>query len=107
MKKNNVSVTDKNKMKLNRNIKESWTLYVAFAIFILIKVLSVIGIYQNDNLLGVAYLLMAVTFGYTCIKVGKRFQKEGRGYGHYAPIIFVGGIFTAVWIIEAIDLFFK
>ena len=102
-----MNTTEKKKSNLKRDIKESWTLIVAVAIIIVVDILSITQIYKNDDLNGIAYLLLGVAFGYTCIKGGKRLQQEGKEYGHYAPIIFVGGIFTAVWVGQAIDLFFK
>ena len=105
-KKENVGKTDKKKMNFKRNIKESWTLIVSFVILTFVDILSILEIYKNDALLGIAYLLFAVTWSYTCIKGGKRLQKEGKEFGRYATILFVGGIFTAIWINRAFNLFF-
>ena len=65
------------------------------------------GIYQNDNIMGIAYLLLVFAFGYTSIMGGKKLQQERKEHSHYATIIFVGGIFAAMWFGEAINLFFK
>ena len=102
-----MNTTEKKKSNIKRDTKYSWTLFVVVAIFILLKVFSKTGIYQNDNIMGIAYLLLAFAFGYTSIIRGKKLQQERREYGHYATIIFVGGIFAAMWVGEALDLFFK
>ena len=104
---NNMNTTEKKKTSFKRDIKDNWVAIVAVAVMIIVDVLSISGIYKNDNLNGTSYLLLAIAFGYVSIKGGEKLQQEGKEYGHYAPIIFVGGIFTAVWIGQAIDLFFK
>ena len=102
-----MNTTEKKKTNFKKQIKEGWIAIVALAVMIIVDVLSISGIYKNDDLNGISYLLLAIAFGYTCIKGGKKLQQKGKEYGHYAPIIFVGGIFTAVWIGQAIDSFFK
>ena len=102
-----MNTTEKKKSNFKRDIKDNWIAIVAVAVMIIVDVLSISGIYKNDYLNGISYLLLALAFGYVSIKGGKKLQQEGKQYGHYAPIIFVGGIFTAVWIGQAIDLFFK
>lgn len=105
--KPNMDIIEKKKSNFKRYIKDSWILILAVAIIFVVDILSITRMYKNDDLQGVTYLFLAVAFGYTCIKGAKRLQQEGKEYGYYAPIIFVGGIFSAVWIGQAFELFFK
>ena len=102
-----MNITEKKKISFKKQIKESWIAIVAVFVMIIVDVLSISGIYKNDYLNGISYLFLAIGFGYIYLKGGEKLQQEGKEYGHYAPIIFVGGIFTAVWIGQALDLFFK
>ena len=84
-------------MNLKRDFQDSWTFYVAAAIFILFSFLPNI----NDDLMGIAFLFLAGTLTYSNIKLVKRLKVEIKG--NYYLMIYAAGFLSSMWVMEAID----
>lgn len=91
-------------MNLKEQFKISWTFIVAAIIFVLIVLFRTMDIYNvNDVILGIAYILLAVTLTFTCNKAAGRFQRKGR-YNTGVRLMYAAGLLSGLWLYEAIKL---
>lgn len=93
-------------MNLKEQFKISWTFLVATIIFVLIVLFRTKDIYNvNDVILGIAFILLAVTVTYTCINVAGKFQRKGR-YNTSMRFMYAAGLLSGLWLYEAIKYLF-
>lgn len=90
-------------MKLNEQLKTTLPFVLAVILFFALQLLK--GIYENDTITGVSYLLLSATFTYLGFMETKRRFAVSRNYFALLPVYGAGAL-SGLWLVDAFRLFF-
>lgn len=92
-------------LTLKESIKTTWPFAIATTLFALFAILQLAGVYEDNIIMGILYLLLGPTMYYSVYKNGKLSKRKGYNIGSLP--IFATGVLTGMWTIKAFELLFS
>lgn len=92
-------------LTLKEQIKTTWLFATVVALFFLFVILERTGVWDNNIIMGILYLLMGPTMYYSTYQSGKIYKRKGYNIGSLP--IYATGVLTGMWIFQAFELLFR